>query len=410
MSNLLIVGASLKELKSYISSHDHDYAQILDKNRLIAPINDPKKQFLTDFSSKSALLATVREINQKFPFDGLLLTYESSVVPAALIAEYLNLSGLPLEAAKACTNKFVMRQKFKAVDGNISPDFQVIESEADLVDFASSHKFPLIIKPINLVKSLLVVKVHSQEELLSSYQQILAKSGKVYKRHAPRHQPQFMVEEFMEGSVHSVDAYIDHEGTPHVLDRIVDYQTGYDIGFDDNFHYSRVLPSALSEKTQAQIIEVAKTGCKALGMKSSPAHIEVIVTKDGPKIVEIGARPGGYRERMHRLSNGIDIFGAYLRVAFGQTPDIKTHKNESCAVLELFPKRAGKFKGIKNEVKVRQLSSLVQLNIKSRSGQHVSKSSEGHKMCAMIMLHNSDAEQFQKDLEFINQHVSVETV
>jgi hypothetical protein len=144
-------------------------------------------------------------------------------------------------------------------------------------------------------------------------------------------------------------------------------------------------------------------------MRSSPAHIEIIMTKDGPRIVEIGARNGGYRERMHRLANGLDIPAIALQLVFGQKPQINVTKNEPCAVLELFPKKSGTFVRLENEEKLRQLPSLAYLDVKAKPGQYVGKSAEGYKMCAVVMLHNSDADQFGRDLDFVNQSVYVVT-
>ena len=213
----------------------------------------------------------------------------------------------------------------------------------------------------------------------------------------------------MEGPVHSVDAFVDANGEPHVLDAVVDYQTGYDIGFDDNFHYSRLLPSALPAETIARIRDVAALGCKALGMKNSPAHIEIILTTDGPRIVEIGARNGGYRDRMHGLSNGIDLEANAIRLSLGQQPRISATKSEPIGVFELFPKTPGIFTGIANEDRLRELPSLVSLSIHAKEGQFVGTSSDGYKMCAVVILHHSNSDQFAKDMAFLNDQVAVQT-
>jgi len=144
-------------------------------------------------------------------------------------------------------------------------------------------------------------------------------------------------------------------------------------------------------------------------MRNSPAHVEIIYTERGPRIVEIGARNGGYRSRMHRLANGLDINQISLDLAIGKQPHIIATKNESCAVLELFPKTPGKFLGINNEDGLKELSSLKYLKIKQKIGGRVGKSSDGYKMCAIIALHNTDAAQFNKDLEFVNNQVRIRT-
>ena len=214
----------------------------------------------------------------------------------------------------------------------------------------------------------------------------------------------------MEGSIHSVDAFVTSDGTPHILEQIVDYQTGYDIGYDDNFHYSRILPSALSPSQQQALRHCADVGIRTLGIKNSPAHVEVIMTADGPRIVEIGARNGGYRERMHRLANGIDITGAALSLALGQRPDVSATKNDPCAVLELFPQTPGVFAGISHIDELRHLPSLEYLSIKAKQDDTVGKSADGYKACAIVILTNSDSAQFTEDLVFVKDTVHVATL
>ena len=133
------------------------------------------------------------------------------------------------------------------------------------------------------------------------------------------------------------------------------------------------------------------------------------MTKKGPRIVEIGARNGGYRERMHRLANGIDIQGAALALVLGQQPQITATKNESCAVLELFPKVPGLFSGIAQEAELRALPSFLDLRIKAKTGAFVGKAADGYKMCAIVELHHTNVGQVKKDMAYILENVAVIT-
>lgn len=405
MSHLLIVGPATSAIKRYLAEQGHTFTRLIDLTQTKFPHEHFMGRVVTDFSDKEAFFKAAHAINDKSPVSGVLVTYENSILPAAQIAQELGLPGLPITAAEACTDKLLMRQRFANAPEAVSPDFKLVSSADDLREFAASHEFPLILKPANLAKSLLVTKNNGLDELLENYAKAQEQLPAVYKRYSPHRAPKLLVEEFMQGSIHSVDAFIDGDGTPHILDCIVDYQTGYDVGYDDNFHYSRLLPSKLPPDTQEAIKHAGDLGCRALDIKNSPAHIEVIVTKDGPKIVEIGARNGGYRERMHKLANGIDILGAAVGLALGKKPDITAQRHDHCAVLELFPERAGVFEGLMLEDQIRNLKSFVQMNIKVGPGQKVGKASDGFKMCAMIMLHNPDGEQFQKDLDFVNDNL-----
>ena len=51
-------------------------------------------------------------------------------------------------------------------------------------------------------------------------------------------------------------------------------------------------PSSLPNDIQSQIKKLAIKGIQALNINKGPAHVEIKVTEQGPKIVEIGARLG----------------------------------------------------------------------------------------------------------------------
>lgn len=405
MHTILIVGNSFSGLTSYLKSRGYNYVVLKDKSKAKNLSKNLKNRILCDFSSIDAIKQAIDEAVKKYSIDAVMTVYENYVVSAAMIADYLNLPGLPISAAEACTDKYLMRGLFAKSPQKISPDYDEINSLDDALAFAADHAYPLILKPANLAKSLLVTKNNNQDELIHNYNKMQASIAGIYKKYAPLRSPKIIIEEFMTGPIHSVDAFVDQEGTPHVLEQVVDYQTGYDIGFDDNFHYSRLLPSKLSSADINAIRQTAAAGCRALGMKSSPAHIEIIRTSQGPRIVEIGARNGGYRERMHGIANDIDIPGNAILVALGQKPSIKANRNEPCAVLELFPKKPGTFTGINHAEELQQLPSLQYYALKQPLGHYVGSSSDGYKMCAIIMLHHTDTAQFASDLAYVNDHV-----
>lgn len=407
MKHVLIVGKKFSGFVKYLEENHYAYTELRDIKTTKFPEKKFKHRVVADFSSREEILKTVNSLPVK-P-DAIFTIYENYILPAAWIAEALGLPGLPVAAAEACTDKYLMRTLFRKAPIQISPDFQEIRSSADVEAFAKSHSFPLIMKPANLSKSLLVTKSCNLDELRANYKRTVTKIQEIYHKYAPDREPKLLIEEYLDGSVHSVDAFVDINGTPHVMNEIVDYQTGYEVGYDDNFHYSRILPSRLSATDQQDFRDCAALGCKALGMRSSAAHIEIIMTKSGPRIVEIGARNGGYRERMYRLANGIDIMKNALGLAFGEMPHITASKSEPVAVLELFPQRAGEFVGISAQDKLEKLASLEYLAIKSELGKFIGKSSDGFKATAIIILHHKDAEIFAKDLAFVNQNVRIMT-
>ncbi len=407
MKHVLIIGKKFSGYVNFLQKHGYDYTELRDIKTTKFPEKRFKHRVVADFTSREKILAAVDALPVK-P-DAVVAIYENYILPAAWVAEHLELPGLPVAAAEACTDKYLMRSLFREAPMKISPDFREVQSYEDVRAFAAEHEFPLIMKPANLSKSLLVTKSCNMQELAENYQRTMAIIEKIYQKYAPNRAPKLLIEEYLDGSVHSVDAFIDAEGVPHVMKEIVDYQTGYEVGYDDNFHYSRILPSKLSQEEQKAFLECAEMGCRALGMRSSAAHIEIIMTGAGPRIVEIGARNGGYRERMYRLANGIDVTRNALGLAFGEMPEIQATKNEPVAVLELFPREPGEFVGLAAQAELEKLDSLDYLAVKTEIGKFIGKSSDGFKAAAIIILHNADAEVFARDLEFVNQNVRIIT-
>jgi phosphoribosylamine-glycine ligase len=403
--NIAILGKKQAELDSYLDSKNYKRTYFEDRNASEDKINTIQ----LDYSDEKKAIEEIVSYHNKCNFDVVFTIYEKYIVTVAKIAQLTNLRGLSLDSAIACTDKTVMRTRFMQSSEKISPEYKKVNSLDDLLEFASTHTFPLMLKPANLAKSLLVTKNNTVEELIKNYEIMISKIDSVYKKHSPHNERAILVEEFMDGSIHSVDAYVDSSGKAYVLPRVVDYKTGYDIGYNDNFHYSRLLPSSLPISTQKQIIKVAEIGIKSLGMSNTAAHVEIIVTDSGPKIVEIGARNGGYRERMYELANGIDIYGNLIALLNGEQVDLTIQKDENCAVLELFPKNKGFFNSIKNLDNLKNLSSLLSLKIKVQKGEEIGLSSDGYRAACIVLLHNQDQNTFFNDLQYIEQNVIILT-
>ncbi|MDB5160641.1 MAG: biotin carboxylase [Candidatus Saccharibacteria bacterium] len=408
MAKFLILGQNYSPLVGKIQARGDDYILLQDSSTQFSSKIDVSRCIKVDFKDPASAIETAGHLRGEI--DGVVTLYEQYVLPLARIAHSLSLPAPDIQTAEACTDKLLMRRRFAAADEQISPAFAEVKDEDSLLEFAAAHGYPLIIKPVHLSKSLLIMRCDSKQELIENYRNIKRQIGEAYSKYAVARQPQLLVEEFMEGPQYSTDAFVDADGRIHMIDCIARLQTGHDIGYGDNFIYSRQFSDDLAAELRQQIFHVSAMGISALGIKSAPAFIQLVLTKQGPRIIEIAARNGGYRERMYQLAMGIDLLGNTLELALGHGVNIRPVKNEPCAVLELFPKKAGIFAGIRAEQELRALPSLQYLSIKATAGSPIGKSSDGYKMTAVIVLHHQDRGQFAHDLEFINRNVFVETV
>lgn len=301
-----------------------------------------------DFSSPDSFLESLRNIPEGLRVDGLLCLYENYIMYKVLLAEKFGLPSLNRDSAEACTDKYVMRSLFQKYAPTITPEYTQVESEDELLSFADHYGYPLVLKPAGLVKSLLVSTCYSRDELLLTYRDTIANITATYqKQRVTDRKPRIVLERFIEGRMCSVAAFVDQNGTPHFCDGIVELTRASEVGFDDNFLYCRKLTNQIDSELKAILFKTATDGIKALGMTSSPAHVEIIYKDNTAKIVEIGARIGGYRPFMYEQSFGINMFEQEAKIAMGETPILSDAFNKYSAMYELFPKQEGIFDAIR---------------------------------------------------------------
>lgn len=96
-------------------------------------------------------------------------------------------------------------------------------------------------------------------------------------------------------------------------------------------------PSARSEDQQQAILNLAEAGARALGIDHAPLHIEIMMTPEGPKLVEIAARGAGFHVYAEIVPwvTGIDTLNTQIDMALGREITLPTPLKQG-AVLE-FP-------------------------------------------------------------------------
>lgn len=407
MANFLVIGKHFADMRAKLASDNHVSLLLFDEALKPLPYLDTVSHIRCNFSSRRSILRALEQLDM--PIDGVINMFEQYVLPASFIAGELGVLGLPQAAAEACNDKLLMRKLFAQSSQTISPEFKEVNSEEDITDFTEQFGFPVVIKPAHLSKSLLVEKCENLKQALTAYQHIGSRLTAVYAKYAPTRQPRLLIEQYMAGPSYSVAAFVDNEGEINMIDDAADLVTGNDAGYSDNFLYSRRMPTALSRQELDSLFQVAIAGIKSLGIKNSVTHIELIVTKDGPKLIEIAARIGGYRSEMLSLSHGVDMMEGIIATALGNQAPTQIIKNEPSATFELFPHQPGKFLSLANQDQLENLPSLNSFIIKKPLGSYTGKASDGFKACASIVLHNADRRRFETDFDFVKQHVKVIT-
>ncbi|XYI00022.1 ATP-grasp domain-containing protein [Sorangium sp. So ce1128] len=333
----------------------------------------------------------------------LLVTVEWGVMHHAALAEALDLPGPSREAAALALDKTAMRRRFLE---RLGPDstaaIEVISDERDLRSFGTQHGYPFVLKPTNLYGSMYVSQVSDIEEAVAAYRWTMPG----VRHHLDRvgRQDEAVViqaEALLRGSCHSIDFIVDAGGSVHGTP-VVDVVVGRDIGWDDFHHFARVAPSRMSEAQEVSAAYLAGAGCQALGLSGCVAHVEFISTSAGPRLLEIGARPGGNRVRMLQEVFGIDLMYSYYLMQGGKAFDLAPTRRRPMGVVTPFPRREGRFRKCLRPERLSALPTYSSHVVKALPGEWVGPARRGYLPPLNIELVGSTIDELDRDARAIS--------
>lgn len=314
------------------------------------------------------------------------------------------------ESLKVAVNKIAMREHFAAYDKKISPSHVVITKNNKQIirRIVEEVGFPLVIKPANLAASLLVTICFHEEELEESLTKIFKKINKIYKENGRKSEPEILVEQFMEGEMYSIDAYVDGRGQITFLP-MCHIKTGRAIGFDDFFGYLQTTPTMLSKEEIANAEKVATKAIYAIGLRSSTAHIELMHTHGKFKIIELGPRVGGFRHKMYEMSYGINHSLNDILVRIPKKIIMPKKVLGYTAAMKIFAKKEGRIKKLAGVNKIKNLESFVSLNQGKKVGEMCNYAKNGGKSVLNVFLHNSERSRLLADIRRVEKTIEIVT-
>lgn len=289
--------------------------------------------------------------------DGVLTIASDIAVPTvAAVGNTLRLPTISTKAAKISTNKILMREIF-AKNGLPSPKFESATSLSESIEACNKIGFPVVIKPSDNAGSRGVSMIENSDGIEMAFNHAINNSR----------EGDVIIEEFMDGTECTIEG-MTHQGKTEILaisqKKKVDgsYRVATDLTYPPDFPL----------ETISEIEKVIKSAIAVMGINMGPTHSEVIVTQDGPKIVEVAARGGGFGvfSKIISLACGVDAVTETIKMSLGLTPDIKP-KFHRGVTLRFFAPKPGKLKKIfgLDEVK---LMSNSEVGLYKQVGDNIS--------------------------------------
>ena len=367
-SKLMILGASILQLPAIEQAVEMGLQVIaVDMNPEAVGFQVPG--VIREVISTIDIPAIV-EAAKRHQIDGIMtLATDMPMRSVAAVAEAMNLIGISSETAVKATNKAEMRKALKAANVPVPAFFKVSDVE-QYREAAGQFRGPFVVKPADSSGSrgiYLVKDITDTEDIERAY------------RHSRPHSRggDVVVEEYMTGPEVSVET-LTVNGECHVI-QITDKIT---TGAPHFVEMGHTQPSRLADPVKKQIAEVAKAANRAIGIENGPSHTEIIVTAEGPKIVELGARLGGDCITTHLvpLSTGVNMVRSCIQIALGQVPDVMP-KYKKVSAIRYFAQHSGVVKSITGVEQAREIPGVKQISIVHGVGETVTEiTSSGDRM------------------------------
>lgn len=404
---IIILGRAPLDLIQYIKENNLHYIICVTTQHEQKKMQDIDiATFLVNINSKEELRESLHNIHVTQP-TAVVTFFERYVIARAWIGELYDIPSISEKSAHAATDKILMRAAFEKHDPSITPAFKIINSLDDAIDFAQLYGYPFMIKPSNLQKSLLVTKIRSETELRKQYTFIVKTVRSVYAKESRTQEPRLLAEEFLDGTLHSIQTFTNKSGAVTCFGYPIDLFTAKMRGIDDTHLFARISPTELSPKKIELLKTVAIKATQALELTNTPGHVEMIYTKNGPKVIEVGPRIGGYRTRIYEISQNLNLNAALI--ANASNIDILHTKisHIPTAVIELFPHTEGFFDRITNLNNVLKLSSYYYHDIKRITSDRIGLAKNSYRATCVIIIKNHDHQVFMQDFDYINKNVHV---
>lgn len=336
------------------------------------------------------------------PIDGVICAAADVPVTAAAIAEAFHLAGPSMETACLTADKLAMKERLGSA-GVAIPWFSQVRDPEDLRTLSQKRGLPLVLKPVDSRGARGVLKLSSGIDLDWAY------------HHSKAFSPssRVMVEEFLEGPQFSTESLFQqgHAVTPGFTDRNYSRLDQFEPFMVED---GGQMPTALGQGDRDAVTETLEQAAGVLGIETGVAKGDMVLTPDGPRVIEIASRLSGGWFSSHQipLATGVDFLGAAIRVALGESvspEDLIPRYNKGSAIRYFFPD-PGRVVGIRHTSRLSALPWVHLLMITTQLGDRVLPLTDHTCRAGFVLAEGETRQEAVDRAEAVIREIKIETV
>merc|ERR1712151_727379 len=333
---------------------------------------------------------------------GVIVGGETGVILADELSEAFNLRTNGT-ACKGRRNKSEQQKLVKAA-GLRSTREASGTVLADVQDFLKAEPMPCIVKPTESCGSDGVKKCRSIEEAEAHFELLMRSQKKAGSQDGA-----VICQEFLAGKEYVVD-HVSRSGV-HKTVMVWVYDKRPTNGGD--FVYYGMIPVDSASDEAKVLISYTRAVLDALKLDNGPTHGEIMMTEDGPCLVEMNCRSHGWDGSWVPLARALT--GGYAQPevaldshineqAFCEIPDVMPSPFRAAGqTLLLVSNFAGTVKSTPGYERMRKMASFVALQTGVKVGSQVGLTVDLFSAVGVLVLVNSDAEQLEADIAEVRE-------
>ncbi len=332
----------------------------------------------------------VLEVAKRERIDGIMtIASELSVPTVAYVAEKMALPGYGFDTATTILNKYRQREAL-ARQGVPCPRFGIVRNAAEAFSVAEDIGFPAIVKPLESSGSRGVSLVSGPDTVERSF--VRAASFSTGEKGA-------IIEQFIEGREIGGECLV-YNGELAFFEITNKYV---------NEHYvpcGHSVPTNLDSGTADAVRELIERCIGVFGLESGPVNMDVMITPEGPVLLEIGARLGGNcLPDVVSLGSGVDTVRAVIAMSLGEKPALE-RKGSTAAGVRIFGSPvAAKLEHMpdRDELQEKLVSRLLDLAIDVPVGGDIEVFDQGSHRFGHAILAAANIEELEHDFDVLEK-------
>lgn len=358
--------------------------------------------YVNNLIHEGDLGTTLSEL-KRYDVEHVIAGSEPGVELADYLSESLNLLTNGTHLSKARRDKFEMLDVLRA-RGVRTVEYVKASRPSQVVEWAEARRLPkVVLKPINSAGSDNVHVCGSESEIHTAFAQIVGRVNKLGYVNK-----EVLAEEHLEGVEHVVNT-VSRDKSHYVAEmwrcekRRIKGHAAHACIYD----VEKLLP--FDGEVQVQLADYALKVLDALEIAHGPAHAEIIMTRDGPILIEIGARlMGGVNPPAFEACLGTNLVrltvDAYLNpssfLPMCGTP--YTLRKMAYAVV-LISNVEGVIEAIPFIESVTRLESFFDISMTVRSGSRIERTLDLFSAPGIVFLVHSDPAVLERDYHIIRR-------